>query len=320
MTGAPLIFALERNALDDGPGIRSVLFVKGCPLRCVWCQNPEGLRAVVELQLNAEACVGCDACVARCPHGVGRPAHEQHAGARCRACGACVDACPAAARRLVGAPLDPERLAAALLEDEPFYRRSGGGVTFSGGEPTLYPRPLGQLAAALRARGVHVLLETCGQFAWEPFAEHLLPQLSAIYFDLKLADADAHRRYCGVDNAQIRANFVRLRHSAVELLPRIPLVPGITDTAANLDALGEWLVALGVERVALLPYNPLWLAKRVPLGQPAVYSHGAWMPEQAVAACAARLAARGLRVQRWAADATPSTFGTGQKSALSSLS
>jgi pyruvate formate lyase activating enzyme len=294
--GKPLVVDVKRNALDDGPGIRSVVFFKGCPLRCVWCQNPESLRADAELLRDEAACVGCGTCQPACPQALARPAAAPQTG--CQACGACVDACPAAARRIAGEPLDPAALAASLLRDAPFYRRSGGGVTLSGGEPALFAERVGALAARLRAAGVHVLLETCGHFAWDPFADHLLPQLASVYFDLKISDPAAHQRWTGVGNAKIHANLSALSQTPVEVLPRVALIPGLTDGDANLRALAERVVALGFERMALLPYNPTWLAKRRSLGLELPYAHQSWMSAEHIARCEATVAAAGLQPVR----------------------
>jgi pyruvate formate lyase activating enzyme len=190
-----------------------------------------------------------------------------------------------------------EDLLARLLADEPFYRRSGGGVTLSGGEPTAFPEVAGKLAAELRAREIHVLLETCGHFAWQPFAAHLLPHLSAIYFDLKIADPDDHRRRCGVDNRRIHDNLKQLASvEGIELLPRIPLVPSITDGRDNLVALADLALEAGLERIALLPYNPLWVSKRRGLGLDLPYDCADWMSAEAVRAAEATVAARGIAV------------------------
>jgi pyruvate formate lyase activating enzyme len=293
--GKPLVVDVKRNSLDDGPGIRSVVFFKGCPLRCVWCQNPESLRADAELLRDSEACVGCRSCVVACPHGVGQPAIE--AQVDCQTCGACVDACPAAGRRIAGDPLEVDALAESLLSDAVFYRRSGGGVTLSGGEPTLFPRRVGELAARLRAENVHVLLETCGQFAWNKFAEHLLPHVSTIYFDLKIADPRAHEQWTGTGNDEIHENLRNIVASDHgDVLPRVPLVPGITDREDNLRALAGLVREVGLERIALLPYNPTWLGKRRALGLGMPYAHDRWMSADEVARCESVVESAGLRV------------------------
>ncbi len=244
-----------------------------------------------------ERCAECRRCGPVCPHAIARPAAEPQDVARCRACGACVDACATGARRVAGEVWALDELTALLLRDEPFYRLSGGGVTLSGGEPTVYPQYAGELAARLGEADVHVLLETCGHFAWEDFERRLLPHLSAVYFDLKLADEEEHRRHTGRGNARIRANLERLvRAGTVEVLPRIPLVPGITDGEANLTALADLLRDLGLPRVALLPYNPLWVSKREALGLDLPYARREWMEPDREARCSDMVRTSGLEV------------------------
>ncbi len=183
-----------------------------------------------------------------------------------------MDQCPAGALEIVGHRYGLDELVAALLRDRTFYRNSGGGVTLSGGEATLYGDYAGALAQQLQEAGTHVLLETCGHFEWERFAAQLLPHLDAVYWDLKLADPQDHERWCGRDNRLIIENLDRLidqSNEQLEVLVRIPLVPNLTCTRDNLEALAEHLRARGAERVALLPYNPMWLPKALALGRSA---------------------------------------------------
>lgn len=293
----PYIVDVRRNSLDDGPGIRSVVFFKGCPLRCTWCQNPETLSPGPQLQRLADRCSGCGRCVPACPHGVARPATEEPSSDDCVACGACVQPCASLARRIAGTVWDAHELLALLVRDEPFYRLSGGGVTLSGGEPTLFPDFAGGLAAGLAAKGVHVLVETCGRFQWESFERHLLAHLSTVYFDLKLADDAEHRLHTGRGNQRIHDNLRRLaEHTELDLLPRVPLVPGITDSPANLSALASLLLDIGLQRVALLPYNPLWVPKRQGLGMGLPYDEREWMTAEHVARCEDVFAQAGLEV------------------------
>jgi pyruvate formate lyase activating enzyme len=291
----PWVVDLKRNSLDDGPGIRSVVFFKGCPLRCAWCQNPETVAPLPTLQRSAESCLGCGTCVKVCPVGRARPAREVEPDLACTSCGTCVEACPSGSRRIAGEQFAPEVLEQRLLRDLVFYQRSGGGVTLSGGEPALFSRYVGGVAAGLRVRGVHVLIETCGQFDWDAFSEHLLPHLSTIYFDLKLADPKRHRQWVGRDNAMIHENFRRIVASGhTDILPRVPLVPDITDDEENLRALASLVRDAGLRRMALLPYNPLWIPKRRALGLELPYAHAGWMSKHDVARCEAVVQSEGV--------------------------
>jgi len=269
MPGLPLIVDIKRHSLEDGPGIRSVVFFKGCPLRCVFCQNTEAQRPVAEIAFVAARCVGCGDCVAACPVGaVDLAAFGRVDRQRCDACGKCAVACPSSALALMGRPYSTHELVEYLMRDEPYYRHSGGGVTFSGGECTLFPNYLEALACALRARAIHLTVETCGEFAGPVFVDRLLPLVDLIYFDLKFADPALHLAHTGRDNHRILDNLALLMEKAPERVEvRIPLIPGITATQENLAGLAACLRARGVRRATLLPYNPLGRTMAVQLGR-----------------------------------------------------
>jgi pyruvate formate lyase activating enzyme len=196
----------------------------------------------------------------------------------CKLCGACVCACPSGALRFVGTAYDVEALCKKLLRDEPFYRNSGGGVTFSGGEPTLHSDYVSALAKLLKKNGIHICIETCGLYERRRFEETLLPYIDLICFDIKLYDREKHRRYCGVPNDTIIENFKALcKNGAVALLPRIPLVPGITADEENLKEIRSFLRECDVKELGLLPYNPLWLSKLKSIGVEPEYGFDKWM-------------------------------------------
>lgn len=278
----PLVAEIKRNSLDDGPGIRSVVFFKGCPLRCVWCHNPECIHPGQEILFRAQTCIGCSACEKICPEraiGPGGPASLDHR--LCTLCGLCTGECPSGALTLVGTAYTAEELVRFLAQDKAFYENSGGGVTLSGGEPTLVLDFSAEVAARLRALGIRVLLETCGDFDWERFEAKLLPHLDQVYVDLKLVDEEAHRRHTGRSNRRIRKNIRNLvRVSRPPTLVRLPLIPGITATRDNLQETAGWLWKEGIRRIALLPYNPLWIAKARGLGQPLRYDRDTWMSKE----------------------------------------
>ena len=290
----PLILEIKGNSLDDGPGIRSVVFFKGCPLSCAWCHNPESKRSGQEISFDAGECMGCDACLEACEEGAldrSRPGFVDRE--RCTLCFRCADACPSGALSPVGRYMEVGEVLREVEKDLPFFRTSGGGVTLSGGEPTLYMDYARDLLRGLGDMGVHTIVETCGYFDAGEFAEKMLPWTDAVYFDLKLFDPEEHRRHCGAPNGIILENFARLQRAAAEggfsLLPRIPLVPGITAGEGNLSALASFLRESGAEEVALLPYNPLWFDKGRKIGRESPLQEQAatstWMKPSEVERC-----------------------------------
>jgi len=268
-----LIFEIKGNSLDDGPGIRTVVFFKGCPLSCLWCHNPESKKSLPEISFDPEKCVGCDSCLAVCPRRALDRTNPMFVDrTQCTLCMECTQVCPSTALSPVGRYLSIAEVMAEIEKDLPFYHTSGGGVTLSGGEPTLFMGFASQLLRMIKERGIHTLLETCGFFDYSRFMELLYPHLDAIYYDIKLFDPGEHRRFCGVSSETILENFAKLSAACArdnrEILPRIPLVPGITATRENLGSIARFLKGLNVQKVALLPYNPLWLSKLTMLGQP----------------------------------------------------
>lgn len=279
----PLVADIKRNSLDDGPGIRSVVFFKGCPLNCVWCHNPECISAGEEILYKSESCIGCKTCARVCPEKAiplqaGPSAIDKE---KCTLCGVCASECPSGALSIVGKYYSPQELCEELVRDKPFYDNSDGGVTLSGGEPTLFIDYVSELAGKLKQAGVRICVETCGEFDWDVFSERLLPNLSLIYVDIKLFDSEEHRKFTGRDNKKIKENILRITSlENVDKLVRIPLIPDITATERNLSAIAQWLKANGIRRIALLPYNPLWLAKARGLGKKLSYERDSWMTQE----------------------------------------
>ncbi len=266
----PLIADIKRNALDDGPGIRTTVFFKGCPLSCVWCHNPECISAAPELLFRQARCIDCRDCAAACTQGaIGAAGPSQLDRARCKRSADCVEACPGGALEIVGRRYSVDELTELLLRDRVFFDNSGGGVSLSGGEATLFSEFAGAVAQRLSEQSIHVLLQTCGHFKWERFASLLAPHLDTIYFDVKLADPEEHHHFCGRDNALIVENLARLRALDVEVLVRVPLVPQVNCERDKLASIATLLRSLGVDRVALLAYNPLWGSKLASLGRKA---------------------------------------------------
>ncbi len=289
----PLVDRVVRASRHDGPGLRTVVFFKGCGLRCVFCHSPQTQDPRPEIAFHAARCLACGRCVSACPTGALSAPGELDRG-RCARCGACAEACPSGALELVGHYLPPETLAARLRRDLPFYRASGGGVTLSGGEPLLHPRYLLELLDALNQDAgedpVHVAVETGGHFAFHA-AEPVLRRVHLVLFDLKLADEAAHRRLLGRSNRRVLANLRALaswQRAGGErpgtprpaLVVRTPVIPGVTDSEANLRAVLVLARDAGVWDVRLLPYNPAGLDQYEPIGRrpPALPAH--FIPRQ----------------------------------------
>lgn len=270
------ILRIQRMSTEDGPGIRSTLFFKGCPLKCFWCHNPESISPLHEPYWMKAKCIGCRSCVAACPTRALAAADGRIAIDRslCSRCGDCSQACPTTALSVYGEERSAGELVAELLKDRIYFEKSGGGVTLSGGEPTMQPEFAGALLSSLKGQGVRTALDTCGQCSWETL-EALLPDTDLLLYDLKEADSENHRRFSGSANTRILENLkllacsMRERGRPRQLWIRTPLIPECTATAANLARIGEFIrETLGslVERWELCTFNNLCVDKYGALG------------------------------------------------------
>jgi pyruvate formate lyase activating enzyme len=256
------VLDVQRYSLHDGPGIRTTVFLKGCPLACAWCHNPESQSAGPEVLLTAARCLSCGTCATVCPHGAPPPGPPP-----CTACGACVEACPAGARQLAGREATVDDVMREVLRDRLFYDGSGGGATFSGGEPLAQPEFLAALLDACRAEGVHTAVDTCG-FAPRERLLALVPRADLFLFDVKLVDDARHRALTGVPAAPILANLRALAAAGAAVWIRVPVVPGLTDDEADLAAAADLVARLpGSHRVSLLPYHRTGEGKARRLGR-----------------------------------------------------
>ena len=265
-----MIFDIERFATHDGPGIRTVVFFKGCSLRCLWCANPESQSSRPEVIFIPRACSGCGACIRACPRDAIRREGAMgpvSVAERCAGCGQCVDACVYGARKPAGERMDVDAVMEEILRDREYYRQSGGGVTFSGGEPLLQADFCEALGRALAAEGISLLLETCGMVLWEAF-EAVMPYLDTVYYDIKHMDAGRHKEITGADNQTIIRNLNRLSELfAGEIKVRYPYIPGYNDDTAAIRSFLQWMAKLRINGVEFLPYHRLGWPKYTGLGR-----------------------------------------------------
>ncbi len=265
-----IVFDIRKFSLHDGPGIRTTVFLKGCGLRCVWCHNPESQSPRPELILYPERCIGCEACLEACPEGAIQRAEDGRlitSAERCTRCGECLDVCYAEARAFAGETMTVEQVMAEVQRDAAFYEESGGGVTFSGGEPLAQPDFLLELLQACRARGLHTTLDTCG-YAAEATLNRVRPFVDLFLFDLKVMDDDRHRAATGVSNAPIQRNLRLLAAHGHRVIVRVPIIPGYTDDEANIRQIGAFASKIGLTQVDILPYHRLANDKYTRLNRP----------------------------------------------------
>jgi pyruvate formate lyase activating enzyme len=293
LTGS--IFDIRRYTLHDGPGIRTTVFLKGCPLSCWWCHNPESRSSTAQVMVRENLCVRCGECAAACMHGaVTLQDDGPHTDAElCELCGACVAACAAGARELVGRTVTPAEVLAELQTDIPFFDESGGGVTFSGGEPLQQPEFLAQLLTGCKVLELHTAVDTSGYAPWQVL-QGLLDRVDLFLYDLKCIDDQRHQHYTGVSNGVILHNLARLQAAGADVIVRIPIIPGLNDDESEISAAGQFCARLGIRRVDLLPYHASAGAKYRRLGIPYALEQVAAPADEHMQALSETLKALGL--------------------------
>jgi pyruvate formate lyase activating enzyme len=256
------IFDLKRYAIHDGPGIRTAVFLKGCPLDCWWCHNPEGRAPDPELMVRANRCHLCGECVAACPQGAIRLEEKVFTdSALCQDCGMCAQVCVQGARELVGRVVTVPELLGQIERDVVFYDQSGGGVTLTGGEPLMQPCFTIELLRACQEHGIHTAVDTSGYAAWK-FVAETAQHTDLFLYDLKLMDDERHRKFTGVSNRLILSNLQSLSAGEAQVIVRIPLIPGVNDDEQNLSLMQQFLSGLPrLAGVEVLPYHAIAEAK-----------------------------------------------------------
>jgi pyruvate formate lyase activating enzyme len=251
MADTGMVFHIQRFSLHDGPGIRTTVFLKGCALECFWCHNPEGRHAYPEVRYFSDRCIACGSCVAACPHA----AHTLEAGVhtflreRCEGSGACVETCFSEALQMNGRVMTVAGVIDEVIADRPFYESSGGGVTLSGGEPTLDSAFALSILRACKARGLHTAVETCGECPWTALAS-LLPATDLVMMDLKAMSDERHRKSTGKGNGRILANARRLACTGIPLVFRTPVVRGVNDSGEEIGKIAAFVAELAAMRRA----------------------------------------------------------------------
>jgi pyruvate formate lyase activating enzyme len=276
-----LVFNIQKFSLHDGPGIRTIVFLKGCPLACIWCSNPEGQSASTELTLSCDRCIGpeeCDRCITVClERAIGRDEDgELHIDRRsCDGCGDCAYVCPSKALEVSGDWVGVDDVLRIVEEDDAFYARSGGGLTISGGEPLAQGAFALALLDAARSRGIDTAIETSGLCNWKTMRD-VAPLADRIFFDIKCLDSEKHERVTGVSNRKILENFRRLRAEFpdTDVVVRTPVIPGVNDSEADIRAIAEFVDdAGGASAYELLPYHGFGEPKYAKLGKHYRFGH-----------------------------------------------
>lgn len=260
-----IIFDTQRFTVHDGPGIRTAVFMKGCPLRCPWCQNPESVRRAPQITYFPNLCVGCGNCVKACPQKAIRPTAEKLIEkinlTLCSHCGACAKTCCSGALQMIGRTVTVEEVYNLIIRDNLFYQNSGGGVTFTGGEPTYQPEFFTAMAKYFKKQGLHLVIETCGLFDWDTVAEGLL-LIDHFYMDIKHVDNEKHLAVTGAGNLTILENIKRADQLQKPIRIRVPLIPGFNDSPEDFSLTIRFAAGLkNLDKVQLLPYHKFGLAK-----------------------------------------------------------
>lgn len=262
-----VVFDIQRFSVNDGPGIRTIVFLKGCPLSCLWCCNPESQRKEPDVMYDAKKCVGCGKCMKACVHGAIGPGNTTWVDrSKCVGCGECVNVCPTGALTLKGEVMTVSEVIHVLRRDAHYFRKSGGGVTLSGGEPLMQWKYARELLKACKAQGWDTAIETTG-YGSEEAIEAVIPYLDLVLLDCKSTDPVVHKRVTGVSNELIQKNARKIVSMANKVIIRVPTIPTVNASEEEFHRIAEYAKSLGVDTVHVLPYHTLGQSKYEMLGK-----------------------------------------------------
>lgn len=265
----PLVSNIQRFSVDDGPGIRTTVFFKGCNLRCLWCHNPECISSGLSMQFMESSCTGCGKCAVVCRQGVHVIENGVHTVDRkkCIGCGDCAYHCPASAISIIGKEYEPEALVKEILKDRMYFKTSGGGVTFSGGEPMLHPAYLKKVLKLAKEAGLHTAVDTAGNVPFTSF-EMVMPYTDVFLYDIKIWDDEKHRQATGVSNQLILENIKKLTDAGAQVIVRTPVIMEWNGRKEEFKAIASYLASLKnhVQLIQLLPYHSYGAGKYETLG------------------------------------------------------
>ncbi len=297
MKNTAIITDIQRYSVHDGPGIRTMVFFKGCPLRCRWCHNPETNLVKPQIMVNKELCIGCGVCLSACPNEAvsiknGRPTTDYK---RCTACGACAEVCYAGAREISGRSYGLDEVEEIVLKDEAFYRKTEGGVTLSGGEVLMQAEYASELLKRLKDKSIHTAIETCGFSDWKNF-ERLIPYLDLALFDVKHYDNEKHRKFTGRGNMLILENLRKLSKTNVQIVIRVPVVPGVNDDPETIIRIAKIAKEIRALKMDLLPFHQIGSSKWDAVGTEYTFSNVAEPDKEKISRLAKAVKQTGVKV------------------------
>jgi pyruvate formate lyase activating enzyme len=293
-----IVFDVKKFAVDDGPGIRTTVFLKGCPMRCWWCHNPEGQASKPELTYRSTRCNGCLGCIRICPE---RAISHDGEGVtidreKCNLCERCCQKCPTEALTITGKTVCVDEILAEIEKDMVFYDESGGGVTVSGGEPLFQPGFLNLLLTECKERNVHTAVDTCG-YAPKKSIDMISSKVDLFLYDIKMMDERRHKDYTGVSNKLILRNLRGLAENGSSILVRFPIIPEVNDDEENVTQTGQFLASCGVTDISLLPYHRAGIDKYTRLGRACKLENTQPPSRQRLRQIGKKLEAAGLNVK-----------------------